>query len=185
VIGLYTSYATPIFLRITSGRSRLTPGPFSLGKWYMPIGIIAVAWVTFIVVLLCFPASSSTTAQSMSEQTSFCYSEHLISLTSRLLRPNCWGCLSICRGLVDRLCKKVVHGTHQEYRVSGDSRDSRTGARMYCWLSEARPILMLTRKTLDRGKTRRHFFDFARVLIWSSLLPLNNLTYSVICYVLY
>jgi hypothetical protein len=32
---------------------------------------------------------------------------------------------------------------------------------------------MLTRKTWDRGKTRRHFFDFAHVMfIWSCLLPL-------------
>jgi len=65
VIGLYTSYAAPIFLRITSGRNKLVPGPFSLGRWYMPIGIIAVSWVTFIVVLLLFPPSQSPTAQTM------------------------------------------------------------------------------------------------------------------------
>ncbi|EMD40265.1 hypothetical protein CERSUDRAFT_110871 [Gelatoporia subvermispora B] len=65
VIGLYTSYVTPIFLRITSGRDTLVPGPFTLGRWYMPIGIIACAWVSFIVVLLLFPSSSSTTADTM------------------------------------------------------------------------------------------------------------------------
>ena len=43
------------------------PGPFNLGKWYMPIGIIAVSWVTFIVILLLFPAGSSVTAKSMSK----------------------------------------------------------------------------------------------------------------------
>jgi hypothetical protein len=32
----------------------------------MPIGIIAVAWVTFIVVLLLFPPAQSVTAQDMS-----------------------------------------------------------------------------------------------------------------------
>ncbi|TBU21825.1 amino acid transporter [Dichomitus squalens] len=42
VIGLYTSYAAPIFLRITSGRDKLVPGPFALGRWFMPIGTIAV-----------------------------------------------------------------------------------------------------------------------------------------------
>ena len=46
VIGLYVSYVTPIFLRITTGRDKLQHGPFSLGKWYMPIGIVAVAWVS-------------------------------------------------------------------------------------------------------------------------------------------
>ncbi|KAI0330851.1 amino acid transporter [Cubamyces sp. BRFM 1775] len=65
VIGLYTSYATPIFLRITSGREKLVPGPFTLGRWFMPTGIIAVAWVAFIVVLLCFPSSQTTNAGEM------------------------------------------------------------------------------------------------------------------------
>lgn len=66
VIGLYTSYATPIFLRITSGRSRLIPGPFNLGSWGVPVGCIAVAWVTFIVVLLMFPPAQVVTAEDMS-----------------------------------------------------------------------------------------------------------------------
>jgi len=65
VIGLYTSYATPIFLRITSGRNKLQPGPFSLGRWSTPIGTIAVSWVAFISVLLCFPPGQSTTPVSM------------------------------------------------------------------------------------------------------------------------
>ncbi|TCD68631.1 hypothetical protein EIP91_010286 [Steccherinum ochraceum] len=65
VIGLYTSYAVPILLRITSGRDKLVPGPFSLGKWYLPIGIIAVSWVSFISVLLVFPGGSDVTADTM------------------------------------------------------------------------------------------------------------------------
>ncbi|KAJ8695535.1 hypothetical protein PTI98_008133 [Pleurotus ostreatus] len=55
VVGIYTSYGIPIFLRITSGRGKLKPGPFSLGKYYMPIGIISVAWIAFVEVLLLFP----------------------------------------------------------------------------------------------------------------------------------
>ncbi|KAH9948734.1 amino acid transporter [Amylocystis lapponica] len=65
VIGLYVSYVTPIFLRITSGRDKLVRGPFSLGRWYMPLGVVAVAWVCFIVVLLLFPSSSAPTAETM------------------------------------------------------------------------------------------------------------------------
>jgi hypothetical protein len=67
VIGLYTSYAAPIFLRITSGRDKLIPGPFSLGRWSTPIGVIAVSWVTFIVIMLFFPPVHNPTAQDMSE----------------------------------------------------------------------------------------------------------------------
>ncbi|CAL1699917.1 unnamed protein product [Somion occarium] len=65
VIGLYTSYVTPIFLRITSGRKTFVPGSFSLGRWYFPIGVISVSWVTFIVVLLLFPPASSVDSESM------------------------------------------------------------------------------------------------------------------------
>jgi amino acid transporter len=66
VIGLYTSYTVPIFLRITSGRSSFVPGPFCLGRWSIPIGSIAVAWVSFITVLLCLPSAKVPTAQTMS-----------------------------------------------------------------------------------------------------------------------
>jgi len=65
VIGLYLSYVTPIFLRITWGRSRFVPGPFSLGRWTTPLGIIACSWVAFIIVLLIFPGSSSLTPNEM------------------------------------------------------------------------------------------------------------------------
>ncbi|KAF7309470.1 hypothetical protein MIND_00317800 [Mycena indigotica] len=65
VIGLYTSYAAPIFLRITSGRDKLEPGSFTLGRWAVPIGAVAVAWVSFVVVLLLFPPSKAVDAESM------------------------------------------------------------------------------------------------------------------------
>ena len=67
VIGLYTSYATPIFLRITTGRDKFVPGSFTLGSWYRPIGALAVAWVTFVNILLMFPTVRPTTAKNMSE----------------------------------------------------------------------------------------------------------------------
>ncbi|KAJ7489313.1 amino acid transporter [Mycena latifolia] len=63
--GLYTSYTTPIFLRVTSGRDKFQPGPFSLGRWSVPIGAIAVAWVAFIEVVLVFPGAQTTTAEKM------------------------------------------------------------------------------------------------------------------------
>lgn len=66
VIGLYTSYVVPILLRITSGRDKLVPGPFSLGRWSTPIGAVAFAWVSFIVVLLLFPAGESVSGTDMS-----------------------------------------------------------------------------------------------------------------------
>jgi amino acid transporter len=67
VIGLYLSYAAPIFLRITSGRDKFIPGPFQLGAWAVPIGTVACLWVSFITTLLVFPASSHPGVKGMSE----------------------------------------------------------------------------------------------------------------------
>ncbi|KAF8555239.1 amino acid transporter [Imleria badia] len=64
VIGLYISYVTPIYFRITSGKDKLKRGPFHLGRWSRPIGAIAVAWVAFMVVMLLFPYSQTVGAQT-------------------------------------------------------------------------------------------------------------------------
>jgi len=69
---LYILYATPIFLRITTGRSNFIPGPFSLGRWAVPVGTIAVAWVAYIVVILLFPPFPlSISLLNMSEWVNF------------------------------------------------------------------------------------------------------------------
>ena len=78
MIGLYTSYTAPIFLRITYGRDKLVPGPFTLGRWATPIGAIAVAWVSFIVVVLFFPPGQHPNPKEMSTL-------HVILGTIRLL----------------------------------------------------------------------------------------------------
>jgi amino acid transporter len=59
VIGLYIAYVVPVLLR------RLKPdfqdGPFTLGRYSALIGWVAVAWVTFIVILFMLPAYSPGT----------------------------------------------------------------------------------------------------------------------------
>ncbi|WFD45007.1 hypothetical protein MPSI1_003683 [Malassezia psittaci] len=65
VIGLYVSYAVPIFLRITSGRNKFRPGPWNLGRAAIPLGIISCLWVSFIVVVLLFPANPNPDASLM------------------------------------------------------------------------------------------------------------------------
>jgi amino acid permease (GABA permease) len=57
VIGLYIAYVMPTFLRLLQGK-RFEPGPWHLGRWSRPIGIIAVAWVVFITILFMLPTVS-------------------------------------------------------------------------------------------------------------------------------
>ncbi|TFK85161.1 amino acid transporter [Polyporus arcularius HHB13444] len=65
VIALYTSYNMPIILRLTSGRRTFVPGPFSLGRWYMPVGIVSITWTAFVIMLCLFPTNPNPNADTM------------------------------------------------------------------------------------------------------------------------
>jgi len=54
VIGLYVAYVAPVFLRLRAG-ARFIPGPWTLGRWSRPVGIIATLWVVVIFVLFMLP----------------------------------------------------------------------------------------------------------------------------------
>ncbi len=54
VIGLYIAYVLPTLLRLLQGDA-FVRGPWHLGRWSRPIGIIAVVWVAFITVLFMLP----------------------------------------------------------------------------------------------------------------------------------
>ena len=54
MIGLYIAYVLPTLLRLMQG-DRFEPGPWTLGRWSRPIGIIAIVWVAFITVLFMLP----------------------------------------------------------------------------------------------------------------------------------
>ena len=53
----------PIFLRILKG-SGFEHGPFSLGRWYLPVGITALAWVVVSTVRTSNPVSNVLTIMS-------------------------------------------------------------------------------------------------------------------------
>ncbi|MFE9040205.1 amino acid permease [Streptomyces sp. NPDC012421] len=64
VIGITPAYAIPIYLRLRAGRA-FTPGPWSLGRWSRPIGMVAVGWVAVVTVLFCLPQKSPVTVDTM------------------------------------------------------------------------------------------------------------------------
>ncbi|HTU72869.1 MAG TPA: amino acid permease [Trebonia sp.] len=59
-IGLYVAYVIPTFLRLRLGSS-FVRGPWHLGRWSKPIGIIAITWVVIITILFMLPAASPIT----------------------------------------------------------------------------------------------------------------------------
>ncbi|MFE0463313.1 amino acid permease [Kitasatospora sp. NPDC058965] len=60
VIGLYLSYVIPVYLRLRQG-DRFERGPWHLGRWSRPIGIVAVGWTALITVLFMLPTTSPIT----------------------------------------------------------------------------------------------------------------------------
>ncbi|MGA5822003.1 amino acid permease [Kitasatospora sp. NPDC094028] len=63
VIGLYISYVIPVFLRLRQGEA-FPRGPWHLGRWSRPIGVVAVGWTAVITVLFMLPTASPITAES-------------------------------------------------------------------------------------------------------------------------
>lgn len=63
VVGLYVAYVIPVFLRVRRGDS-FEPGPWTLGKWGKPVGIVATIWVVLIFFLFMLPQVSPVTVDS-------------------------------------------------------------------------------------------------------------------------
>lgn len=60
VIGLYIAYVVPTLLRLRKGDA-FERGPWHLGRWSRPVGIVAVVWVAVITVLFMLPQVSPVT----------------------------------------------------------------------------------------------------------------------------
>ncbi|WP_104478738.1 amino acid permease [Actinokineospora auranticolor] len=63
VVGLYTAYVAPIYLRVRAGAA-FEPGPWHLGRLGRPLGTVAVIWVGFIFVLFMLPQVHPVTWES-------------------------------------------------------------------------------------------------------------------------
>ncbi|KIM41913.1 hypothetical protein M413DRAFT_71101 [Hebeloma cylindrosporum] len=68
VTGLYFAYAIPIVVRFT-GDNDFKPGPFHLGIFSLPVGIIAVLFMAFMGTVFLFPSSPHTNVTDMNYAT--------------------------------------------------------------------------------------------------------------------
>ncbi|KAI7868527.1 amino acid/polyamine transporter I [Spinellus fusiger] len=65
VICVNVSYGLPFVCRLIWKRDTMEKGPFSLGKFSIPLNIISVAWIFFFSIVLCLPRSYPVTAETM------------------------------------------------------------------------------------------------------------------------
>jgi len=63
VIGLFGSYAIPIFLRLRRGEE-FEAGPWNLGRWGKPVALIAVIWVVISSLVFLLPQANPITAHN-------------------------------------------------------------------------------------------------------------------------
>ncbi|PIL25895.1 transporter [Ganoderma sinense ZZ0214-1] len=64
VTALYVAFSIPIAARFL-GDNSFVPGPFNLGRFSVPVAIIAVLWMSFISVVLLFPTSPGPVVADM------------------------------------------------------------------------------------------------------------------------
>ncbi|MGX9891218.1 amino acid permease [Streptomyces sp. NPDC002276] len=62
-VGMIPAYGIPVFLALRKGRD-YQPGPWTLGRWRRPVGVIAVVYVITITVVFCLPQSKPITTES-------------------------------------------------------------------------------------------------------------------------
>ncbi|MFF5106787.1 amino acid permease [Streptomyces sp. NPDC000134] len=62
-VGMIPAYGIPVHLALRKGRA-YRPGPWTLGRWRKPVGIIAIVYVAVITIVFCLPQSSPITAES-------------------------------------------------------------------------------------------------------------------------
>lgn len=65
ILGPYVAYGIPIFARVRWGQALFHPGPWYLGRFSIPVAIVAIVWMCFALVLFCFPADMHPTAGTM------------------------------------------------------------------------------------------------------------------------
>lgn len=67
-LGLYFSYGIPILIFAIRRFNRSDPiqfGPWSLGRYGLPLNIVAICFCIFLIIFLPFPSTIPVTAQNM------------------------------------------------------------------------------------------------------------------------
>lgn len=55
-VAAFVAFTIPIFIRVFFVGNRFRPGPWNLGRFSMPIGVMACSFVALMVPILCLPS---------------------------------------------------------------------------------------------------------------------------------
>jgi len=113
-VAAFVAFTIPIFIRVFFVGSRFRPGPWNLGRWSIPIGTMACAFVLLMVPILCFPAligSNLKYVLSRSKTELLANADFWQSDSHELDGAGLRGSNVGFFGLVVCFCTKVVQGT--------------------------------------------------------------------------
>lgn len=67
LVGHYTSYLLPMILLVVRrfGKSEIPWGPWTLGRWGLPINLAAISYSVVLIVFMLFPPYQPVNAQNM------------------------------------------------------------------------------------------------------------------------
>lgn len=67
LVGHYTSYLLPITLLVARrfGKSEIPWGPWTLGRWGLPVNLVAISYSIVLVIFMTFPPYQPVNAQNM------------------------------------------------------------------------------------------------------------------------
>ena len=88
----FVSFTIPTLLKITYARDKFVPGPWNLGRWSTPIGVVLVAFVTVMIPILCFPtvAGDNLTPDTMNWTVVVYFGPLLLSLVYYYTMAHKW-----------------------------------------------------------------------------------------------
>ena len=83
LVGHYTSYLLPITLLVVRrfGKSEIPWGPWTLGRWGLPINIAAISYSVILIVFMVFPPYQPVSAQNMNYASLIFGAVMLLSIT--------------------------------------------------------------------------------------------------------
>ncbi|MER6206555.1 amino acid permease [Streptomyces sp. NPDC001642] len=62
-VGMIPTYGIPVYLALRQGRTYQS-GPWTLGRWRRPVGVVAVVYVVVITMVFCLPQTAPITGET-------------------------------------------------------------------------------------------------------------------------
>ncbi|KAL0027156.1 hypothetical protein WJX79_010857 [Trebouxia sp. C0005] len=88
--GLCLAYALPISFRMLLARDSFEPGPFSLGRWSIPMDVVAVLWLSFASAIFMLPLAYPITTTNFNYAPAAVGGILLLALSAWILSARRW-----------------------------------------------------------------------------------------------